>query len=318
MGDSDKSLIHAIMGTLRKVMPGDQSGENPKAVRMFGRMLRFQELIAKWFSAKRWPVTSGSYIVGDKSASIAVCTLTSPDLMQPLSTIGGVAIAGELVTVNLGIEKIIRNTISNPNIRFLLVCGNESPVFHPAQALQCLLRKGIDDQRRIIEAEGHYPVLNNVDSDQIELFRRQVELIDCTGERDREALQEQISKLTSREKPPFEEPSGSIHDHMSPERPFKKIRPGGTRGTSTYDPKGFFVITVDHSAGEIVLQHYLPDNTPAHEMRGRRAESMMRGLVRKGLISQLSHAGYLGVELGKAETALRLGLNYEQDHPIKG
>jgi tetrahydromethanopterin S-methyltransferase subunit A len=44
---------------------------------------------------------------------------------------------------------------------------------------------------------------------------------------------------------------------------------------------------------------------------------MMRGLVREELISQLSHAGYLGVELAKAETALRLELDYEQDHPIK-
>jgi len=185
------------MGTLGKLMPGDPSGENPRAVHMFGRLLRFRELITgilipKWVTAKSWPVTSGSYIVGDKSATIAVCTLMSPDLMQPLSTMGGVTIAGELVTVNLGIEKIIRNTISNTNTRFMLICGNESPVFHPAQALQCLFRKGIDDQQRIIEAEGHYPVLNNIEPSQVERFRRQVELIDCTGERDQEALQEQI------------------------------------------------------------------------------------------------------------------------------
>jgi len=230
MGDSDKSLIHAIMGTLRKVMPGDPSGENPRAVRMFGRMLRLRELITdrlipQWLAAKRWPVTSGSYVVGDKSATIAVCTLTSPDLMQPLSTMGGVAIAGELVTVNLGIEKIIQNTISNPNIRFLLLCGKESPVFHPAQALRCLFQEGIDDQRRIIEAEGHYPVLNNIEPSQIKRFRRQVELIDCTGERDQKVLQAQISELASRKKSAFEVSVGSIQDrwHMPQERSFKKI-----------------------------------------------------------------------------------------------
>jgi hypothetical protein len=37
------------------------------------------------------------------------------------------------------------------------------------------------------------------------------------------------------------------------------------------------------------------------------------------LISQLSHAGYLGAELAKAESALRLGLGiyYEQDRPLR-
>ncbi len=34
---------------------------------------------------------------------------------------------------------------------------------------------------------------------------------------------------------------------------------------------------------------------------------MVLGLIRENLISQLSHAGYLGAELAKAEAALRLG-----------
>ena len=41
------------------------------------------------------------------------------------------------------------------------------------------------------------------------------------------------------------------------------------------------------------------------------------GLVREGLVSQLSHAGYLGEELAKAEAALRLELRYAQDRPLK-
>lgn len=323
MSDRDKNLIHAVMGTLRRLMPGDRSGENARAVRMFKRVLQFRDLISgklfrKWSKRDRWPATSGSYIVGEKSAMVAICTLTSPELMEPLSKIDGVAIAGELVTVNLGIENIILNTISNPNIRFLLLCGKESPVFHPAQALQCLFHNGIDDQRRIKEAEGHYPVLNNIGIEQIERFRRQVELVDCTGERDELMIHEVIRKLAQKKKPAFSDNMLSIAENPpSPDKQFRKIRPGGRRGTPTYDPNGFFVITLDREAGEIVLQHYLTDNTPAHEMRGRRADAMIRGLVREGLVSQLSHAGYLGIELAKAETALRLGLEYAQDHPVK-
>ena len=67
----------------------------------------------------------------------------------------------------------------------------------------------------------------------------------------------------------------------------------------------------------IIVRHYLPDNTPAHIMRGRNSEAVLLGLLREDLISQMSHAGYLGAELIKAETALRLGLHYEQDQPLR-
>jgi hypothetical protein len=62
--------------------------------------------------------------------------------------------------------------------------------------------------------------------------------------------------------------------------------------------------------------HYLPDTTPAHEMRGRSADGMMPGPIREGLVSELGHAAYLGAELTRAEAALGFGLSYEQDRPL--
>ena len=44
---------------------------------------------------------------------------------------------------------------------------------------------------------------------------------------------------------------------------------------------------------------------------------MLLGLLRDGLVTQLSHAGYLGEELAKAQTALRFGLRYDQDRPLR-
>jgi hypothetical protein len=44
---------------------------------------------------------------------------------------------------------------------------------------------------------------------------------------------------------------------------------------------------------------------------------MLLGLLREGLITQLSHAGYLGEELAKAEAALRFDLRYDQDRPLR-
>ena len=44
---------------------------------------------------------------------------------------------------------------------------------------------------------------------------------------------------------------------------------------------------------------------------------MLLGLLREGLVTQLSHAGYLGEELAKAEAALRFDLRYDQDRPLR-
>jgi len=319
--DPDKHAIKRVMRVFRKFLPEDESGENVRAVTMFGKMLRFKDImngkgIPSWLGKPGWPVTSGSYIVSDKSAYIAVCALTSPELMEPLSKTHGVAITGRLVTANLGIEKIIQNIISNPNIRYLLLCGKESPVFHPAQTLHWLFHNGVNPQKRILDAKGHFPVLNNLENEQIERFRQQVELLELTDVVDADVIREKILGLEK--KAFYTAVKTSIPQNQKPAvDQFIQLRPSGERKDFTYDPNGYFVITVDHKKGKIILRHYETDNTPAHEIKARRADSILRGLIREGLLSQLSHAGYLGIELAKAETALRMSLEYNQDHPLK-
>jgi tetrahydromethanopterin S-methyltransferase subunit A len=44
---------------------------------------------------------------------------------------------------------------------------------------------------------------------------------------------------------------------------------------------------------------------------------MLAGLLRDGLVTQPGHAGYLGAELAEAEAAMRLGLRYQQDKPLR-
>jgi tetrahydromethanopterin S-methyltransferase subunit A len=269
-----------------------------------------------------WPIIEGSYRIGDPAAPVAVCALTSDELLAPLAVIPGVAIAGEVQTANLGIEHIILNVTANPAIRFFLLCGKESRLFRQGQSLSALIENGVDEARRIIGAEGYEPVLRTVTPQQIATFRRQVELVDWIGERDQETLRERISSLVARTPGRFEgtwQEDGAPLTGTNLQANFTPIKPGGQREPLIYDPKGYFVITLDRSAGQIILRHYLPDHRPAHEMRGRTAESMLLGLIREGLISQLSHAGYLGGELAKAEAALRLGVRvrYEQDRPLR-
>lgn len=268
-----------------------------------------------WLAGQTWPVVAGTYVVGDPTASVAVCTLTDNDLIEAAARLPGVAIAGRVFTANLGLEKIILNITANPGIRFLLLCGRDSPLFHPGQTLRVLATNGVTADRRVIGAEGYLPVLGNVPLARIDQFREQVEIIDCTGETDPTALGARVRELVARDPGPFA--THGVAPVAAPAECFERIRPGGHREPLAYDPRGYFVVTLDRSAGEIVIRHYLPDNTPAHEMRGRSGETMLLGLLREQLVSQLSHAGYLGAELAKAEAALRLGLEYEQDRPLR-
>ncbi len=262
-----------------------------------------------------WPVIAGSYKVGDPSGPVAVCALTSERLVDPLVGLPGVAIAGMVYTANLGITRIVVNITANPAIRFLLICGRDSPLFKPGQSLVALSEHGVDDEKKIVGAAGYDPVLATLSPDQIKQFRKQVEILDWTGEEDVDALKENIAGLFARSPGLFKGEVGTAAS-MSGEQ-FVSIRPGGQREPLVYDPKGYFVISLDREREEIVLRHYLTDHTPAHEMRGRGATSMLLGLLREGLVTQLSHAGYLGEELAKAQTALQFGLRYDQDRPLR-
>ena len=267
-----------------------------------------------------WPVIDGTFVVGDPAAPVAVCTLTSDDLLTPLAAFPGVAIVGEIHTANLGIERIVTNVTANVSIRFLLLCGKDSQLFYPGQTLCALVENGIDEEGRIIGAQGYHPIVRNVPRARIDAFRRQVELVDWTDERDADLLRARIADLAARTPGRFISDSADATASGAPAAEqvrFTPIRLGGRREPLIYDPKGFFVITVDRAAREIVVRHYLPDNTPAHEARGRTPEALFLALIREGLISQLSHAAYLGAELAKAEASLRLGARYEQDRPLR-
>lgn len=267
-------------------------------------------------SASAWPVIAGSYEVGDPQGSVAICALTSEPLIEPLAHLPGVAITGKVYTANQGITRIVVNVTANPAIRFLLVCGKDSPLFHPGQSLVALAEHGLDADRRIIGAIGYDPVLPTLAPERVEQFRQQIEVVDWAGEEDTQHIEERVASLVARNPGRFALGDGSAAMAPAEER-FVTIRPGGVREPLQYDPKGYFVITLDREQEQIVLRHYLPDHTPAHEMRGHAAGSMTLGLLREGLVSQLSHAGYLGEELAKAEAALRLRLRYDQDRPLR-
>lgn len=267
---------------------------------------------------------------------VAVCTLTDRELAAELRDCRGVGLAGPLMTANLGIEQVIWAVLDRPWICCLVICGRDSPLFRAGQSLVALLRDGISGpDRRIVGALGYMPFLRSITPAQVIAFRRQVELADSRGESNPDRLRAHIGVLASSCRPRAgpgagpaggagdasgQGPGGGVNAVIAPSQrghEFITLRPGGRREPVARSGGGFFVISIDRPAGQVIVHHYWPDLRPGHRMRGVRAESMLLGLIGAGLLDCASHAGYLGAELAKAEAALRLGLDYEQDKPLR-
>jgi hypothetical protein len=82
------------------------------------------------------------------------------------------------------------------------------------------------------------------------------------------------------------------------------------------DPKGYFIIKVFYARKLLGARYCTYDHVPRYDVLGKDAESIVQTIVRNGLATSLQHAAYLGHELHKAETALKLRLNFVQDSPL--
>lgn len=146
-----------------------------------------------------WPVVKGDCIAGKDDSCIAVVTLASS-----LEPYGEAAMWGSCKTENLGAEKIIINTVSNSNIRYLLICGNESRGHLAGKTLVALHRNGIDEDGRIIGSDGAIPFIENVGRDIIERFQKQVSLIERIGLVDIDEIRRIVDEYKEKEGPYFE------------------------------------------------------------------------------------------------------------------
>jgi len=301
------------MHFLVKLFPNSATHENSVAVKIFYRIAYVKDFLKriKHPVQSKWPVVSGNYRTINPDGQIAVCTLTTEDLNLNEKTFDRIAIIGTLMTPNLGIEKIIQNIITNSNIRYLVLCGKDSPVFNAGQAIQCLFKYGVNTERRIKNAVGHFPVLKNLSDEKINTFLQQVELVDCIEENKIENIKQTFNNLK------LKKPFTSINNVDIEEPLFTPLKAVGRRIPLDYDEKGFFIITINQEKMEIIVKHYYKDNRPGYIIKGRTSESILLAILEKGLVSQLSHAGYLGTELAKARTALKLDLKYTQDQSLR-
>ncbi len=121
---------------------------------------------------------------GNKNSSIAICTLSSINLLKEISNselLDKIAIAGRLLTENKGIDSLIRNVNSNKNIRIIIICGKEVWGHKAGDSLLKLHEHGIDSNRRIINSSSPDPLLE-VSQTDVNDFQNQVKLINKIGE----------------------------------------------------------------------------------------------------------------------------------------
>lgn len=147
-----------------------------------------------------YPPEPGCYLVGNPYSPVAVAVLLDgpynvrpptvkdvPPEIEALVRAGleyGAALSGTLQTENIGIEKIICNVVANPNIRFLILCGNEVRQYKTGGTLKALFQNGTNDKRTIVGAPGRSAYLLNISPDMVQRFLRQVTLIDLLDEID--------------------------------------------------------------------------------------------------------------------------------------
>jgi tetrahydromethanopterin S-methyltransferase subunit A len=185
--------------------------------------------------ADTWPIVKGDYTVGNPRSRIAVVTLASQINPSP-----EVALWGSSKTENLGVEKIIVNTISNSNIRYILICGMESRGHLAGNSLLSIHTNGIDKKGKIIGSEGAIPFIENISREAVKRFQQQVVLLDRIGLTDLTEIMKIVRKYKDR---------GEVY----PEEPLVAISQKKRQSTFTIPRSGDIIVSeefvMDSAAG---------------------------------------------------------------------
>ncbi|MDH3617370.1 MAG: tetrahydromethanopterin S-methyltransferase subunit A [Nitrosopumilus sp.] len=131
------------------------------------------------------PISEESY-QGNPESTIAVCTLSSLDLLKKISNsdlLLRISIVGRLLSENKGIDAIIHHVNQNKKIKTIIVCGKEVWGHKAGHSLIELYKNGIDNDKKIIGSNSPDPYLT-VSSLQVNYFRKEINLINLINETD--------------------------------------------------------------------------------------------------------------------------------------
>lgn len=257
-----------------------------------------------------WPIETGDYRLGNVSGSVAVATLASEDLYQKFSEktcAPDCAICGKVFTENIGIEKLVKNIISNRHIRFLILCGQEAKGHLTGACIKTLHSNGIDERQRIREAPGKRPWIKTLTLPQITRFQKQVEIVDLIGCEDVLTIESKVIELAALN-------PGPMTDDVIAEGVPHYVAEGPV--TLQLDRAGFLIIHPKPEAHWIFVEHYKNTGEPTCVVEGSDPARLCAELIERGLVSQLDHAAYLGRELERAKLSMQLKFPFAQDRAL--
>jgi len=168
--------------------------------------------VRKTEPAPGYPPEEGCYLRCNDYSPVAVVVILrwrreeTPADIEKLVRVAiesGAALAGTLQTENIGIEKIICNIISNPNIRYLIICGPESPGHLVGESLLALAKNGLNERKRIIGTEAPTPYLFNIQPEFVQRFRDQITMIDLINEGSPDVIRQAVWSCYQEQPTPF-------------------------------------------------------------------------------------------------------------------
>jgi tetrahydromethanopterin S-methyltransferase subunit A len=134
------------------------------------------------------------YYSGNSDSSIAVCTLSSIDLLKKLANseiLSHVSIVGRLLSENKGIDSIIKYINKNQKINIIIICGKEVWGHKAGHSLFQLHKNGVDKNNRIINSTSPDPYLT-VSKSQIQYFQNNITLVNLIAETDFATISDKI------------------------------------------------------------------------------------------------------------------------------
>lgn len=251
----------------------------------------------------------------DEQHPVAVSTLGNcelPDILAARKPMG-MCVVGKTETENIGVEKIIQNTLAVPTIRYLLLCGEDSQGHFSGQTILSLFENGVNERMRVVGARGKRPILANTTPQAVAAFTNQVEIVDMIGCTDANEIIRKIEALAVQEprqrRIPAETPADIIN---TPEVKVITAKPKDPQKVKL-DLAGYFVIVPKAELGIILVEHYNYANQLLRVIQGDNARDIYWTIIENNWVGEMSHAAYLGKELTAAQLSMQMGFKYIQD-----
>lgn len=248
---------------------------------------------------------------------VAISTLASIELADKISELKpkGLSLVGKTETENIGVEKIIKNVLAVPSIKYLILCGKDSEGHYSGSTLVSLVNNGIDNSMRVIDSRGKKPVLSNTTKQEVYAFRNQIEVIDMIECEDLNKILEKIQELSEKAKFIYDSErnftegnvgtiASSVEIVTAEEKDANKVK---------LDKAGYFVIVPRIDNNTILVEHYSYNNQLLRIIKGEDARNIYWTIIENEWVTEMSHSAYLGKELVKAEMSIKLGFKYIQD-----